>query len=96
MKALSITPFVIHDKDTEGGAIKFNNPIVAALDHNENKRYMVVNTIEDVLGYSEPPSEKPYTAYKHITANWGDSWVDIPENWRAVFEKRMAKDLFDK
>jgi putative ATP-dependent endonuclease of OLD family len=96
LKALSITPFVIHDQDTEDGATKFNNPILEALDNNENNRYMVVNTIEDILGYPEPTSEKPYKAYKHITTNWGDNWADIPENWRTVFEQRIANDLFDE
>ena len=94
LKALSITPFVIHDKDTEEGAIKFNNPILEALDNNESNRFMVANTIEDILGYPEPTAEKPFKAYKHIKENWGENWEDIPENWRRVFENQIANDLF--
>lgn len=95
LKALTIIPFVIHDKDTEEGAIKFNNPILVALDNNEDNRFMVENTIEDILGYPEPKTEKPYKAFKHIKENWGENWTDIPENWRNIFENKIAKEIFN-
>ena len=96
LKALSITPFVIHDQDTEKEAVKFNAPILATLDNDEDNRYMVVNTIEDLLGYTEPKNEKPFKAYKHISENWGENWNDIPEVWRNVFETKIACELFQE
>ena len=94
LKALSITPFVLHDQDTEDGATQFNAPILAALDNDESNRYMVVSTIEDLLGYSEPKSEKPFNAYKYISKNWGEDWDGVPEVWRKIFEDKIASELF--
>lgn len=94
LKVLSIMPFVIHDNDTDERATRFNAPILAALDNIEGNRFVAMNTIEDVLGYSVPTSNKPFTAYKHINEEWGENWSDIPEQWRYIFESQIAKDLF--
>lgn len=96
LKALSINPFVMHDKDSESGAIKFNTPILEALENDENRRYMVENTIEDLLGYEAPNNEKPYKAYKHISKSWGNEWDEVPEKWRKVFQTKIAPDLFNE
>lgn len=95
LKSLSIIPFVIHDKDLVDGATKFNIPILEALDNVESNRFVVENTIEDILGYPEPSNDKPYKAYKYISENWGGNWIDIQENWRVIFETRIAKQLFE-
>lgn len=95
LKSLSIIPFVIHDKDLVEGATKFNIPILQALDNIENNRFVVENTIEDILGYPEPSNDKPYKAYKYISENWGENWMDIQENWRIIFETKIAKELFE-
>lgn len=95
LKSLSIIPFVIHDKDLVDGATKFNIPILEALDNVESNRFVVENTIEDILGYPEPSNDKPYKAYKYISENWGENWIDIQENWRVIFETRIAKQLFE-
>jgi putative ATP-dependent endonuclease of the OLD family len=94
LRAMSILPFVIHDRDQVDGATKFNQPILDALDNNELNRLLIENTIEDILGYDEPTSEKPYKAFKHISNNWGDEWLDVQENWRIIFEARIASELF--
>lgn len=95
LKSLSIIPFVIHDKDLVDGATKFNIPILEALDNVESNRYVVENTIEDILGYKEPSNDKPYKAYKYISDNWGENWIDIQDNWRVIFETKIAKELFE-
>lgn len=94
LRAMSILPFVIHDRDKVDGATKFNQPILDALDNNELNRLLIEDTIEDILGYGEPTSEKPYKAFKHISTNWGDDWLSIQENWRVIFETRIASELF--
>ncbi len=95
LKYLSITPFVIHDKDLVEGATKFNTPILEALDNVESNRFVVENTIEDILGYPEPSNDKPYKAYKYISENWGENWGDVQKNWREIFETKIAKELFE-
>jgi predicted ATP-dependent endonuclease of OLD family len=95
LKSLSIMPFVIHDKDLVDGATKFNIPILEALDDIESNRFVVENTIEDILGYPEPSNDKPYKVYKYISENWGENWNDVQQNWRVIFETRIAKELFE-
>jgi len=91
---LGIEPFVIHDEDTEPGAIKFNTPILNSLNDLESRRLMVKHTIEDVLGYPEPNSEKPFQAYNHISENWGDDWAGVGEVWKKLFEENISPELF--
>ncbi|RDI10252.1 ATP-dependent nuclease [Flavobacterium sp. AG291] len=93
LRAMSITPFVIHDEDTEPGAVKFNDPILQSLE-DEKYRFMVKHTIEDLLEYPEPSSEKPYRAYEHIS-KWGSEWKSIPNKWKTAFETYIAPELFD-
>mgnify|MGYP003575398801 CR=1 FL=1 len=95
LSALSINCFVIHDEDTEDGATKFNNPILAALGNDESRRLMVKYTIEDLLEYPEPKNEKPYKMYHHINQTWGKDWENIPEKWRKTFETKIAVELFN-
>ncbi|WP_316818413.1 ATP-dependent nuclease [Pedobacter nyackensis] len=92
---LGIEPFVIHDEDTEEGAVKFNNPILVSLNNLENRRLMIKYTIEDILGYPEPKTEKPYKAYKHINENWGEDWAGVHIGWKTLFEERISPELFN-
>lgn len=94
LKALTINPFVIHDHDTLEGAIVFNQPILEALDNDETKRFVVINTIEDILGYEQPTAEKPYKAYLHIKNTWPHNWEGVQENWRIIFSEKIAPELF--
>jgi putative ATP-dependent endonuclease of the OLD family len=87
LKAMGITPTVIHDRDAGvAGAAKFNGPIVATV--GKENVITLEECIEDVLGYSPPSSEKPYTAYA-VAQKWGSRWEDVPPSWRQVVEKAL-------
>lgn len=87
--ALSINFVVMHDRDAGvKGAEKFNEPILEAVG-DADKVVVLEECIEDLLGYEAPTSEKPFRAYQVVNA-WGDSWEDVPENFRLIMEK-----LFD-
>ncbi|RFZ92870.1 DUF2813 domain-containing protein [Mucilaginibacter conchicola] len=94
LKILGIDPFVIHDMDTEAGAMKFNDPILASLENMEERRLMVEHTIEDLIGYPEPVNEKPYNAYRHINENWGSDWDNVGAPWKEIFQKHISPELF--
>lgn len=82
LKALGISPFVVHDEDagTEG-AERMNAPILSALEGEEAKRLMMHNCIEDELGYPVSASDKPYKAYLKVR-DWY-TWDDVPDNWKS-------------
>jgi len=93
LRAMGLSPIVIHDQD--GGvarAEQYNEPIRIAVGDDE-ARMMLTNCIEDVLGYTAPASEKPYTAYKFITENWKDQWDSISREWRLIVE-HVFKESF--
>jgi predicted ATPase len=88
LKAMGITPIVIHDRDKDvAGAEKFNAPIIEAVG-NDNV-ILLCECIEDVLGYPPPTGEKPYNAYT-FTKAWGDQWEDVPSQWRTIVEKAFG------
>lgn len=82
LKALGVSPFVIHDKDagTEG-AERMNAPILSALAGDETKRLMMCNCIEDELGYPVSTSDKPYKAYLKVK-DW-HTWDVVPDKWKS-------------
>ena len=71
-------------------ATKYNVPIREALDC-DSQLFVLEECIEDVLGYTAPSSEKPYSAFKYIQDNWitEDSYDydKVPEDWRNIFEQ---------
>ncbi|QIK59887.1 AAA family ATPase [Dysgonomonas sp. HDW5A] len=80
LTSMGINPIVVHDQDSnEPNAERFNQPIFEALGEN-GKIIMMVNNVEQELGYTAT-YEKPYQAYKK-SEEWGDTWADLPENWR--------------
>ncbi|EJS68620.1 AAA family ATPase [Bacillus cereus] len=94
LKAMGIHPYVIHDKDTgTAGAEVFNAPIEEVV--GSEKRYMLVNCIEDVLGCPVPSAEKPYKAYRYITSNWGEDWDTVSGDWKTIVETLFV-DSFKK
>ena len=95
LRALSIEPFVIHDKDKVAGATKFNEPILKALSL-PNQRHMFLHCIEDVLGYTEPSTDKPYTAFQYVKTNWNetDGWDGVQENWKRLCEETFYEGSF--
>ena len=57
---------------------------------------MLKNCIEDVLGYKEPSSGKPFTAYKYISDNWPkeNGWIGVQEEWRKLNEEILFEEAF--
>lgn len=85
LKAVGITPFVIHDRDGGNpGAEKFNSPIEDVV--GKENVIQLQECLEDVLGYKPPSTEKPFTAYS-FAKSWGDAWSDVPSEWRTVVER---------
>lgn len=84
LNALELNYIFMHDRDagTEK-AEAMNAPILAQT--GADRRIMIEECIEDLLGYKAPSNEKPYKAYEHVTANWGGDFDDLPEGWKSVF-----------
>jgi putative ATP-dependent endonuclease of the OLD family len=92
LRALGITPFVIHDRDRgKEKAYAFNKPILEAVGE-ESKVIVLEECMEDLLGYTAPSSNKPYRAYKFINENWGDNWEEINTNWKSIIEYIISYD----
>lgn len=86
LKALGINPYVMHDRDNKSPkAFEMNKHILQA-SGDESRIILLKECVEDLLGYKEPSSNKPYRAYKFINEEWGDSWEDINEEWRGIVE----------
>jgi len=80
LTSMGINPIVVHDIDSqEPNAAKFNEPISATL-NGMGKIVLMNNNVEEELGYTAT-YEKPFKAYNQ-TLEWGDSWNDLPQNWR--------------
>ncbi|MUK51512.1 ATP-dependent nuclease [Aliivibrio fischeri] len=84
LNALEVNYIFMHDRDAgTPKAAAMNAPIAAQT--GEDRRIMIEECIEDLLGYAAPSSEKPYKAHKHISDNWADEFSGLPERWRTVF-----------
>ena len=84
LNALGPDYMMMHDRDANTpGAAAMNDPILEQT--GPNRRIMLEECIEDILGYAPPAREKPYTAYRHIIDNWGGDFIDLPEQWREIF-----------
>ncbi|HHE0364390.1 ATP-dependent nuclease [Vibrio alginolyticus] len=84
LNALDLNYIFMHDRDagTEK-AEAMNAPILAQT--GPDRRIMIEECIEDLLGYDSPSNEKPFKAYQHIALNWGDDFNDLPEDWKSIF-----------
>lgn len=93
LNAMGLKPYVIHDKDTgTEGAEKFNAPILGVV--GEERRFMLEDCVEDVLGYAPPTSEKPFRAYRYINSCWGDNWDGVlPGDWKTLMEDIFASSF---
>ena len=60
-----------------------NAPILAQT--GEDRRIMIEECIEDLLGYPAPSYEKPYKAHIYIEENWGEEFRDLPNDWKTTF-----------
>jgi predicted ATP-dependent endonuclease of OLD family len=92
LNALEINYMIMHDRDagTER-AEAMNDPILEQT--GENRRIMVEECIENIIGYDAPTYEKPFKAYKYIEENWGDTFDELPQAWRVIFLKLCSPYL---
>lgn len=86
-KALSIEPFVIHDRDRGSEAAKFNGPIAEAVG-DANRVIVLEECLEHVLGYEPTSSDKPYKAFQ-VVSNW-KRIEDVPEKWLEAFGRAVG------
>lgn len=77
--------FVIHDRDQGVQRAEEVNPRILTAVQSENKRVMLEECIEDVLGYNAPTKDKPYKAYLE-TKDW-NSFEDIPNSWKDILNQ---------
>jgi len=84
LNALGIDYMVMHDRDrgTER-AEQVNDHILNQT--GEDRRLMLNECMEDILGCNVHTSEKPYKAYKFICEEWGNDFADLPDNWKEIF-----------
>ncbi|MGR2668651.1 ATP-dependent nuclease [Vibrio campbellii] len=86
LNALDINYIFMHDRDKgTAKAESINQPILEVT--GEERRVMINECIEDLLGYQAPSYEKPYTAFKFIDENWGDKFDQLPQDWTNIFIK---------
>lgn len=84
LNALDVNYMFMHDRDagTER-AEAMNAPILEQT--GNDRRIMIEECIEDLLGYDAPSSEKPFKAHQHIQNNWGDRFEELPNDWKLTF-----------
>lgn len=92
LNALGINYIIMHDSDIGIERSERLNPLIGQIT-TENRRIVVNNNIEDILGYNPPSKDKPYKAYKHILENWENSFEGLPENWKNIFIKLFSPYL---
>lgn len=92
LNALGINYILMHDRDagTEK-AEAMNQPILDQT--GPERRVMIEECIEDILGYASPSNDKPYKAHKHIDDNWGEDLENVPEQWKQIFIKLCSPHL---
>ncbi len=84
LNALDVNYIFMHDRDAgTPGAELMNDPILAQT--GIDRRIMIEECIEDLLGYPAPSSEKPFKAHLHIQNNWGDTFEQLPNDWKFTF-----------
>ncbi|MGV0921790.1 ATP-dependent nuclease [Empedobacter falsenii] len=80
LTSMGISPIIVHDLDAnEPNASRFNEPISTAL-NGMGRIVLMNNNVEDELNYIAT-YEKPFKAYQQ-TLSWGDTWDELPENWK--------------
>jgi len=88
LRALSIEPLVIHDRDAgTAGAVVFNQPIANAVG-NPDRCVVLLECLENALGYPQPGSEKPFRTFQRV-ATWSEV-SDIPTAWLDAFSKAFG------
>lgn len=90
LRALSIEPFVIHDRDSGVEGAEVFNPHILEAVGTPDRVAMLEECIEHVLGYPPPTKDKPYKVYRK-TSEWPD-FAAAPAAWRGVFLQAMGVD----
>ncbi|MEH8245358.1 AAA family ATPase [Aeromonas veronii] len=92
LNALDVEYIFMHDRDAgTAKAEAMNAPILA--ETGADRRIMIEECIEDLLGYDAPSSEKPYKAFQHISQNWDNDFNGLPERWKTIFLELCAPYL---
>lgn len=86
LNALGIDYIFMHDRDQGTERAEAINPLILA-ETGENRRVMIEECIENILGYDPPSNEKPFKAYKYIEESWPDNFDQLPDNWKRIFIK---------
>ena len=84
LNALGLEYHLIHDRDYNQKVSEGTNAAIKDA-AGEERVTLLAECMEHVLGYDPPSKEKPYTAYKFIEENWGDSFEEISETWKEHF-----------
>lgn len=84
LNALDVNYIIMHDRDGGTERAEAMNPLILSVTGAE-RRIMIEECIEDILGYNAPSSEKPYKAHKHIEDNWSETFEGLPANWQKIF-----------
>jgi predicted ATP-dependent endonuclease of OLD family len=92
LNALDVNYIFMHDRDKGTEKAEAMNPLILAVT-GQDRRIMVEECIEDILGYEAPTRDKPYKAHKHIEDNWLEDFDNLPENWKDIFIKLHAPYL---
>lgn len=92
LNALDVNYMIMHDRDHGTERAEAMNPKILSVTGSD-RRVMVEECIEDILGYAPPSSEKPYRAYKYIEDNWPSEFIKLPENWKKIFIKLHSPHL---
>lgn len=92
LNALDVNYIIMHDRDRGTERAEAMNPIILSVT-GPDRRIMVEECVEDILGYAPPSSEKPYKAYKYIEDNWSSDFVNLPENWKQIFIRLHSPHL---
>lgn len=84
LNSMNLNYIFLHDRDAgTKKAESFNKPILDQT--GSERRIMVEECIEDILGYPAPSYDKPFKAYKHIDETWSDKFDELPQKWKSIF-----------
>lgn len=90
LKDLNMAVYVMHDRDKGvTGAECFNEHIANAID-DADKLVVLVENLENAIGYEPQTYDKPYRVFKK-SLSWS-SKENVPEAWRIAFCKLFQID----
>lgn len=90
--ALGVKFKVMHDSDIGKEGQENINQLIEKACGIENV-HVLDSCIEDVLGYSPPSREKPYSAFNFTKKEWKDDLSKISEEWKVAFKFLFDEDI---